>query len=379
MRTVAVLILLSVSAAASQYTYDVTTFGGAKCDGVTDDTAAIQKTINAAAAAITRSGANGGPIYFPPSSGFCKVTKITFPSMNQGWLVSLFNNGVYASTIQVGSNNAYIGQTSSYAGLSGGFLDGPTSEWQQTGSAGVPLVDIAGVTQVYFEGLNMQTQTSSGTEVVHIHDVSSAGSTYLNFKRCVWGTSSGQGSAIVVDSSQSNIIAGFGLKISESSTALPISITNMGQVTIADSFIYKIKMTNSGISSDGDLELNNVLSEGLVNDDFLTINQASGQVSDITLRRVKMADATNSYMIKNLSPKNFVTNVLVEMSPLGNYGKGLVDPTSSNYLMAMTCIGNGCQASLSLTPAWRAFYDFEGFTSQGKILYGSQYVPQPLQ
>jgi len=82
--------------------------------------------------------------------------------------------------------------------------------------------------------------------------------------------------------------------------------------------------------------------------------------------------------VKNISTSNYITNVLIEQTPLGNFGNGLVDPASTNYLMSLNCIGNGCQTSVLLTPAWRTLYNFEGFTSQGTVVFGSQYVKQPL-
>jgi Pectate lyase superfamily protein len=371
--------LLLASCCGFAADFNVKTFGAAVCDGSTDDTASIQKTIDAAAASVTHSGGSG-IVYFPPSSGFCKVTVLWYPSMagDQGWLVSLFDNGLYANTIHLGSNNAYIGRASSFGGMSGSFLYGPTAEWQQPKGVDSPLVNISGISQVYVEGLDIQTQSSARSEVIHVHDYLGRGSVYLTFRRCAVGASDGRGLSLVVDSSSPTTIAGFGLKIEDSSLQLPISLTNFGQVTIEHSTLPKLSMTNLGIASDGDLEINDVLSEGLRNDDFLTIKQSPGQVTDITLRRVKIADSVNSYMVKNSSVRTIAT-VLIEQTPLGNYGKGLVDPSSASARLALECIGNGCDKASVVDQAGQALYAFQGFTSQGAVVYGSRYVPNPLR
>jgi hypothetical protein len=57
-------LALGETAGAQQgYKFDVETYGGVVCDGVTDDTSAVQKTINAAAAML-QAGGSPGPIYF---------------------------------------------------------------------------------------------------------------------------------------------------------------------------------------------------------------------------------------------------------------------------------------------------------------------------
>src|SRR5215470_17603612 len=111
--------------------YNVKSFG-AVCDGVTDDTSAIQRTYNAAGLAMGHQG-GAGVVYFPPSTGYCRVTTLHFPSMgyDKGWLVSVFDNGLYANTIYPGGRNAFIGRTSNFSGLANVFLWGPSAEWQQ--------------------------------------------------------------------------------------------------------------------------------------------------------------------------------------------------------------------------------------------------------
>jgi len=127
----------------------------------------------------------------------------------------------------------------------------------------------------------------------------------------------------------------------------PLSITKGQIVTNTHSYIYSgsdpsITMTNNGIGSDGNLEVDDVLSESLNNLDFLVINGFGGQVTDITLRRVQLADAVgNSYLIKQAGKPNFHTTVPVEEVPLGGMGAGLVDPANTAARVDISCIGNG--------------------------------------
>ncbi len=89
-----ILLLLFVSPLmAQQYKFDVRVYGQAACDGLTDDTAAIQRTINAAAAFL-QAGGSPGPIYFPPSGGACKVNTLTRPNVDKGWLVVIFDSAL---------------------------------------------------------------------------------------------------------------------------------------------------------------------------------------------------------------------------------------------------------------------------------------------
>ncbi len=284
------------------------------------------------------------------------------------------------NSIEAGNDTAITCSSgTSFLGLSGSFLWGPTCSIQQRKGISRPLLDIAGVDQFYVEGISFQTTNAAEPEV-HIHDKNGSGSVWIQFRRCVIG-SQNQGPSLTVDSSRANLSAGFGLKIEDSSIQGPISITNFGQVTIAHTYMHNITMTNAGIPSDGDLEVDDALSEGLDNTDFLTVNQAGGQVTDITLRRVALADTIgSSYLIRNDSPRNFRASVLIEQIPLGNVGSGMIDPASSNHLLDVTCIGSGCPTGgPTLAKVWESLYTYGGLTGNGLTIFGSQYVSSPLQ
>jgi hypothetical protein len=332
--------------------YDVKAFG-AKCDGVTDDTRAITSAYAKLASdlAPNRGYSSGGVVYFPHSSGPCKVTTLTIPSNNKGWIVSVFDNGLLANVIVPSTNNAFIGRSGSFQGQSGVFLRGPNSTWVQNSGQSTALVDLFGASQVYFEGLNIES--AGANPAVHMHDNAGTGSVYIFFHHSMV-ESAGTGMALVVDSSARNEVAGFGL-FAENTTFrggggggpghYSISITNFGQVDIEHSTVAGpgIYMKNAGISSDGDIVLDDILSEALNNQDFLTIDGT--YVNDITLKDVKLADSTGQvYMFKNLASNG--GPVSFEMSVTANIGSGLKNPGSSPF--PGYCFGAGCPSDGSI-------------------------------
>ena len=95
----------------------------------------------------------------------------------------------------------------------------------------------------------------------------------------------------------------------------------MGAITIRDSFLHSIAIKNTGISSNGNLELDDSIAEALSNEDFLTVDTSGGPVTDITLRRVGLADSIGTvYMVKHIKDAriNWVTNVKFDMIPAYN-------------------------------------------------------------
>jgi len=359
-------------------TFNVRNFG-AVCNGSTDDTTAIQNAYNAAAAAMSKQG-GAGVVYFPPSSGYCKVTTLHIPSMGygQGWLTSVFDNGLFVTgSIYPGNNNAFIGRTSSFAAMGNVFLWGPSAEWQKPKDAETteaPVVDLEGVDQVYFDGIAFADASGLAPMVVHVHDNSNgAGSTNLTFKRCsIMGD-------FDVDASAPQQIAGFGLHIIDTSMG-NLNLQNFGMITIRGGFLHKVTMANTGIPSNGDLEISDALVEGLNNEDFLTIDTSGGSVTDITLQRVALADSVGTvYMLKhvNNSGTNWLVNAKFDMIPAGNTGSGLIDPTSAPNLLSVICEGSACENVLN--QAKPTLYMFEGMPPKGPmVVYGSQYVPNPL-
>jgi hypothetical protein len=355
-------------------TYNVKNFG-AVCDGVTDDTAAIERTYNAAGVAMGRQG-GAGVVYFPPSTGYCKVTMLHTPSMGyaQGWLVSVFDNGLFATTVYPGNNNAFVGRTSNFAGLGNSFLWGPAAEWQQPKGAMTPLVDMAGGNQIYFEGISFGVAGPEQQPIaIHMHDNHGSGVVNIVFKRCsVMGD-------FDVDASTPKTVAGFGLHIEDSSLG-NLKFQNFGTITIRGSFLHSIRIRNTGIASNGNLEVDDSLSEALNNDDFLVVDTSGGPVTDILLRRVALADSIGKvYMARHINHTNanWVVNIKFEMIPGGNAGAGLIDPASAPDLFSAICEGDNCQHVLP--QAQSTLYQFVGMPPKGPVIaWGSRYVPNPL-
>ena len=359
-----------LSSPTEQFQYNVKNFG-AVCDGSTDDTAAIQATYNAAADAMAKQG-GAGVVYFPPSTGYCVASILTIPGMDygHGWLVSLFDNGLFVDTIRPGRWNAFLGRTSNFAGLGGSFIQHPNAEWQQPKGVSAPLVDIEGIEPLYFEGINIESQSLNDPAVLVHNSADDRGTVDLNFKGCVIGSYSQY---------DMDIQGAFTLNISESSMGR-IKLA-MGDTTIRDSFVHAIYAYNTGQQAASDLELDNVLSENLANEDFLTVDTSLGPVKNILLHRVTIADTTGeSYVLKHInnSGTNCIENVKFDSAGDGEVGSGIVDPASAPNLISLICEGLGCGSVLG--QAKNTLYDFMGYVPKGGLtIYGSRYLPNALK
>ena len=329
--------------------YDVTAFG-AKGDCSTDDTTAIQAAYSQAASDLVAGlgFGGGGTVYFPKAACNFIVSTLNIPGSSHGWIVSLMDNGLIANTINIGSYNAFLGRSGNNQGSEGSFTYAPYTTWGNRTSQSAPLLNIQGTTETYFQNISFVGNTSS--ETVHIHDNSGAGSTDLSFDNCMFSNMS-TGYDMVADSSGSSVVSGFSLFIDKGSFqgANTASFTNFAFIEIKRSFLGsgQITITNTGIPSDGDLVLDNVISEGLTNRDLV---KATGtHVNDFTFRDVKIADwSGTSYMFTNLSTDAPFGPVHFDMNPTGNIGLGLMDPAATFGNLSyglVNCEGAGC-------PAW---------------------------
>lgn len=318
--------------------YDVKAFG-AKCDGSTDDTANINNGY-----ATLGATPGGGVLYFPHSSGPCKFTTLTIPSgMNQGWIVSVFDNGLLGTTIHANKFNAFIGRSGNFQGVSGNFDMAPQATWEQPTSGSASLVDIACADSTYFDGINIVGITTAGA--MHLHDTAGCGATTITMKNSQVNNI-GSGYDVVMDSSASNIISGFGFRAEYTSFPgnKPFSITNFGQMNFHHCFFGAgtITATNAGIPSMGDIVFDDILSENLNGSDFFVA--AGTYMNDFTFRDVKLADTTGSvYMFKNSLTGGPAGPVHFDMSVFANIGSGLIDPASTSLNpFDLYCDGVGC-------------------------------------
>jgi len=312
--------------------YDVTAWG-AKGDGVTDDTAAITAAYTQAASDLHAAGfGGGGTVYFPHSSGCYKFSTLTIPSgsANGGWIVSLFDNGICGSTIYPGNYTSFIGRSGSFQGLGGAFGYANYTTWTNLVDQSAPLVDLFGVGTVYFEGINIECYSS--TECVHMHDNSGTGTVEVTLNKSLINNNVSSGYDVVADSSSSSQVSGFGFRAEYTSFNGPhtLSFTNFGEVIIEHSFIGSGTITamNIGIPSNGDFVFNDILSEGLTNNDFFV---ASGSyVNDFTFRDVKIADQTGTvYLFNNQTTGGPTGPVHFDMNVTHEIGSGLMDPAGS--------------------------------------------------
>ena len=355
--------------------FDVRQYGRAVCDGVTDDTAAIQKTIDAAFAARPPMGKvtfSGG--------GMCKATVLRWPdSGHLGWFVTEFDAGLTANHIYPGNFNAFIGHTSAFYGFNPLFPIAPRANWIQTDHLKEHFVEIAGKSNIFIQGIHIQGM-SIGFSGLYIHDKAGVGSVDIYLKE---SSVSARSSAVKIDSSGPGNIAGFSFTAencsiggSNNTAYYDLDVTNFGMITIRGGYLGSFHYKNAGIPSAGDVAVEDVLSESLTHDFFFS-EASPGIVADITLKRVRLADvARNVYMLKAVTTNNQITNVKIEMSQTGAIGTGLIDPASTPTHLGLICEGAGCNFA-SIYPS---LYFGQLTGPRGPtIIYGSRYQPKPLQ
>lgn len=374
MRKLLLFTLLFGSVTQAQV-FDVKQYAHAVCDGVTDDTAAIQKTIDAAFA--TRPPM--GKVTFS-GGGMCKATVLRWPDSGRlGWFVTEFDStGLTANHIYLGNFNAFIGHASGFYGFNPLFPAAPRANWIQTDHLKEQFVEIAGKSNIFIQGIHIQGQ-SIGLSGLYIHDNAGVGSIDIYLKE---SSVSGRGSAIKINSSGPGIIAGFSFTAencsiggSNDQSYYDLDVTNFGAITIRGGYLGSVHYKNAGIPSAGDVAIEDVLSESLTHDFFFS-EASPGIVADINLKRVRLADtAPNVYMLKAVTTNNQITNVKIELSQNGAIGAGLIDPASTPAHLGLICEGSGCDLS-----TYSALYFGQLTGPRGPtIFYGSKYQPKPMQ
>lgn len=377
MRKLFLFTLLFGSVTQAQV-FDVKQYAHAVCNGVTDDTAAIQKTIDAAFAARPSIGKvtfSGG--------GMCKATVLRWPdSGHLGWFVTEFDTtGLIASHIYLGNFNAFIGHTSGFV-FNTMFPAAPRASWIQTDHFNETFVEIAGKSNIFIEGIHIQGM-AIGFPGLYVHDNGGVGSIDIYLRDSSVGgraATTSRSSAIKMDSSGPNIVAGFSFTAencnisSTDPTVYAMDVTNYGMITIRGGYLGSMHYKNAGVPSGGDVSIEDVLSESLTHDFFFS-EASPGIVADITLKRVRLADAAaNVYMLKAVTTSNQITNVKIEMS---QNGASLIDPASTPYHLGLICEGSGCNLPAN---AYSALYFGQLTGPRGPtIFYGSKYQPKPIQ
>jgi len=370
MKRLLILFLLAAPLRAQQgYKFDVETYGGAVCDGVRDDTAAVQKTIDAAAAVVKANG-SPGPIYFPPSAHPCKVNTITFPSVNKGWLYSLFDNGLLANHIVIGSFNSFQGRSSTWQ-TGTLFPYGAKASWVQqqyaTRQFVGDFVDLNGASNVTFKNIGIDIGYSPGI-AVHIH----GWCVQIKFEE------SGVGGRFVVER------GGFNLRIIDSTLlsryAVALSISDYGYVTVRGGYLQSAAIIESPETPfmDGYI-FDDLLSENLNNQDWLTLKGGPHGISNVSLSNIRMADSVGKvYLVNNQALHSSIT---IRNSGW-NDGLTLVDPASVPSGLSGVIESIGARATFEQAKAafqWGQFTSTQGPT----IFYGNgtflKYIGAPMQ
>jgi hypothetical protein len=352
--------LLSASPfSINEAVFDVVAYG-AKCDGVTDDTAAFNRTISAWQGIRNPKG-GGGILYIPRSYGACVVTggSINFASGNNGgWLRWIEDNSLLVKNSpirMIGTINIHFeGRTGSALGLFGaGYSDGGTT-WETDGNfpalilqGGNGRTTGASVESIAFDNFNFELNRDSGACAVQIQD-DPGGSGYgvakINFRNVIASTNSGP--SICTNPHDKNAVVGFGLWCENCSITQGASFYNFGSIHITgNSFVGRktILLQNKGISVMMDFKFEGIDSEGLKNTPFLTINSTSGDIWNVVLDRVAVSDSTgDSYLIKNTGTHTLDVEIFASYS-----SSGVIDPVSTPQgINALFCVGGYNQCAL---------------------------------
>lgn len=356
--------------------YDVQAWG-AVCDGVTDDTTAITNALNQLVADLAANGGNasgGGAVYAPHATHPCLVHTLTVPFSNRGWIVMKFDNGLIADVIRPSSFNAFIGLSGNFQGLAGSFELGPLSTWTQAAGNTGSLLDINGQSQIWVEGINLESSGVNNTEVVHCHDNSGVGCIGLFLTRSMINNNS-SGKAFVADSSGPSQNGGFGIYFNkvafENQTgAAPTTIAdfvNYYQVDFKDVFVQNnngggFLLKNNGIPQMGQFYWDNLFTENL-GKDLLIIDSTADVVGDVDLHNIIPADGVAGfYMLKHIG--THLNGIKFDMISGEAVGSSWIDPASTANSIPLTCIGNGCDL-VPISPGAAALSSYFGFPGNG--------------
>src|SRR6202142_3339505 len=343
--------------------YDVCSpaYGG-KCDGVTDDTAAVQSVVNAMCTNATGSSSSPGVMYFSRSNNPEKFNGNAFSScasINPKYVL-MDNSVLLTGSVILGAGGwTFVGRAGTYQGIGGTGAFGGSVTWASTGD--FPALDLKGnINNFKFEGINFLGDIAAGGTMasVHIHDIVggplNGAPAYVTFSYCQFNIASAGHIPLVDDSSGNTVGAAYGLYFDHSSFQSNTQAYNMK--VINGGVVHMIDMTfggaggilfqNNGIALAGGLEIDNLLDENLnsgINPDFLTINSTAVDENTFILKNIQLPDTGRTYLIKKMGTNT--TDVTVDNCAVGACAAGIIDPSSTNQIQGFTCFGAGSSSA----------------------------------
>src|SRR6202142_3485323 len=390
--------------------YDVCSpvYGG-KCDGVTDDTAAVQSVVNAMCANVT-GNSNPGVVYFSRSNNPEKFNGNVFSSctsINSKYVLSdnsfLLTGSV---TFAVNAQNwTFIQRVGAPQGLT------PVSNWASYGTwattGNFPALDLGEPAYgLWFEGINFIGDINAGATAspVHLHDNCTGGvnvpagcgaGAFITFSKCHFLPATANQVPLLIDSSNSAVGSWYSVKVDNSTfqtqgtQPYALKFINAGQLYMRDSNFAgtgAILAQNNGVGIAGQLILENISSENMIaatNPDFLTVSDGGGAnfEGEFSIRNLNIQDPTGSiYVFKAIdTASGDVKNVSVEICRDGQCGAGIIDPASSVFV-GFRCQGNGgsntgCSATVAANKSNVADMVLIPGDSNGFYSYTSNYHP----
>jgi hypothetical protein len=331
--------------------------GGAKCDGVTDDTAAFQSAINAA------SSAPAGTVYIPWNSPVVAPITSAFGCVIKGGL-TIPNTGYFINVLQVGNILQPANATASifsggitnmwWLGVAGQGAGQPPSFGQPStptiaNYSNLPTISSNNISNVRFENLTLNCPSATTSDCVNMNASSGGGFVGITFYN-VNVLASGTGTPMDLDCSAAtggcfNItLIGGNYTASASSTkkASILLFGPMGGIIIGDPNRrillggYGITIKDNGSNSGTGLaHIQNILTEAL-NGPVVTLSQlstgsAGSGIQSIFIDRVDVADCLSGGCAI-LKATNAGTVATSEVTVSNSSGSALLDAASTNIL-----------------------------------------------